>query len=77
MGDSVIVSLLSRDDPDHGSVMADFIDDCNLSFFDINYQEMVIDFRKNPTLISPVVIKDQPVEVEHQYKYLGTVIYEN
>ncbi len=56
--------------------MADFIN-CNLSFFDINDQEMVINFRKNPTLISPVVIKDQDVEVVHQYKYLGTVIYEN
>lgn len=77
MGDSVIVSLLSRDDPDHGAVMADFIDCCNLSFFDINYQEIVIDLRKNPTLICPVEIKDQAVEVVHHYKYLGTVIYEN
>lgn len=77
MGDSVIVSLLRRDDPDHGAVMADFIDCCNLSFFEINYQEIVIDLRKNPTLICPVEIKDQAVEVVHHYKYLGTVIYEN
>ncbi len=35
-----------------------------------------IDFRKNPTVISPVVINDHVVEVVHQFKYLGTVIDE-
>ncbi len=37
---------------------------------------MIIDFRKNPTDISPVVINDHVVEVVHQFKYLCTVIDE-
>lgn len=65
--DSVIVSLFNNEDPDHGSVLADFTDWCNLSFLNINVfktKEMIIDFRKNPTVISPAVIND------HQFKYL-------
>ncbi len=39
-------------------------------------KEMIIDFRKNSTVISPVVINDHVVEVVHQLKSLGTVIDE-
>ncbi len=39
-------------------------------------KEMIIDFRKNSTVISPVVINDHVVEVVHQFKSLGTVIDE-
>ncbi len=37
---------------------------------------MIIDFRNNPTDISPVVINDHVVEAVHQFKYLGNVIDE-
>ncbi len=53
------------------NVLAEFIDWSNLSFLDINLfktKEMIIDFRKNPTDISPVVINDHVVEVAHQFK---------
>lgn len=75
--DSVIVSLLSSDDPEHGPVVNDFMDWCKSSFLNINVEktkEMCIDFRRNPTVISPVVMDNQPVELVQQYKYLGTVI---
>ncbi len=75
----MIVSLLNSVDIDHGPVMTDFIDWYKLSFLDINVlktKEMIIDFRKNPMVISPVVINDHVVEVVHQLKYLGTVIDE-
>ncbi len=76
--DSVIVSLLNSEDIDHGP-LTDFIDWCKLSFLDINVlktKEMILDFRKNHMVIFPVVIKYHVVEVEHQFKYLGTVIEE-
>lgn len=75
--DSVIVSLLNNEDPDHGPVLADFTDWCNLSFLDINAlktKEMIVDFRKNPTVITPIAINGNAIEVVHQFKYLGTVI---
>ncbi len=77
--DSVIVSLLNSVDIYHGPVLTDFIDWCKLSFLDIivlKTKEMIVDFRKNPTVISPVVTNDHVVEVVHQLKYLDTVIEE-
>ncbi|KAF7705683.1 hypothetical protein HF521_020969, partial [Silurus meridionalis] len=77
--DSVIVSLLDNEDSVHGSVLVDFIDWCKLSFLDINVlktKEMIVDFRKNRTAISPVVINDHAVEIVHHFKYLGTIIDE-
>ena len=49
----------------------------NPPFLNINVaktKEMCIDFRRNPAVISPVVMDNQPVELVQQYKYLGTVI---
>ena len=37
-------------------------------------KKMIVDFRKNPTVFSPVIINDQSVEVVQEYKYLGTVL---
>lgn len=58
-------------------VVADFTDWCESSFLDINVsktKDMIIDFRKNKNVISPVFINDQAVEVVEEYKYLGTII---
>ncbi len=56
--DSVIVSFLNGDEPDHGPVVSEFT------------EKMTVDFRKNPSVSSPLVISDQAVEVLDQYKYL-------
>lgn len=74
--DSVIVSILSSDNPDHGPVVRDFTDRCE-SFLQNNVsktKEMVIDFRKKRTVTLPVVISGVNVEIVNQYKYLGTVL---
>ena len=73
--DSVIVSLLSSDDPDHGPVVKEFSDRCRSSFLNINTnktKELLFDFRKNPPDISPVSIENQAVEIVLNYEYLGT-----
>ena len=75
--DSVILSLLSSDDPDHGPVVRDFTDWCESSFSNINVsktKEMSIDFRKNRTVTTPAVIFGEKVEIVSQYKYLGTIV---
>ncbi len=77
--DSVIVSLLNSEDIDHGPVLTYCINWCKCFFLDINVlktKEMIVDFRKNSTVMSPVVINDHVVEVVHQFKSLGTVIDE-
>lgn len=75
--DSVIVSLLSHDDPVPGPVVEDFILWCKSSFLTINVhktKEMTIDFRKSRPVTVPLLISGQAVESVQQYKYLGTVI---
>ncbi len=73
--DSVIVSLLCGDDPDHGPVVGEFTDWCCSFFLDIDVsitKEMTIDIRKNPSVMSPFSVANQTVELLHNYKYLGT-----
>ncbi len=75
--DSVIVSLLNSDNPDHGPVVKEFTDWCFKSFMCINVsktKEMLIDFRKHLSVSPPLVTEDQAVELVHNYKYLGTNI---
>ncbi len=74
--DSVIVSLLSTDYPDHGPVVADFTEWCKSPFLNINVakkKEMITEFRKSPNVISPVQIDREFVELVQQYKYLGSM----
>lgn len=73
--DSVIVSLLTSNDPDHGPVVREFTDWCSSSFMSINVaktKEMLIDFRKVVPGTPSLVIEDQVVGRVHNYKYLGT-----
>ena len=75
--DSVIVSLLSNYEINHGPVVDDFSDWCKRSLLDINVsktKEMIIDFRKKSPPILPAVICSQAVDVAQQYKYLRTII---
>ena len=63
--DSVIVSLLSNQETDHGPVVEDFIEWCKRSFLEINVsktKEMSIDFRKQPPSIRPSIINGQAVD---------------
>lgn len=52
---SVIVPLLSSDDPEHAPVVGELTDWCS-------------------SVISPVIIGNQTVEMVHNYKYFGTNI---
>lgn len=60
--DSVIVSLLTDTDFDHGPVVKYFTDWFKLSVLNISVsktREMVVDFRKNPPPLSPVMIDEK------------------
>ncbi|KAK2138610.1 hypothetical protein NP493_7454g00000 [Ridgeia piscesae] len=52
---------------------------CSNNFLHMNIsktKEMCIDFRRNRTVISPMVINDEPVEQRDSFKYLGVMLDE-
>ena len=80
--DTVIVGLINKDDHETDTSMyfdeiSNFHDWCDDNFLNLNAKktkEMIIDFSKCPTDLSPVSINDEDVEIVHEYKYLGTII---
>ena len=53
---------------------------CSNNFLHLNVsktKEMCIDFRRNRTVISPIVINGEPVEQVDSFKYLGVILDEN
>ena len=52
---------------------------CSNNFLHLNVfktKEMCIDFRRNRTVISPIVINGEPVEQVDSFKYLGVILDE-
>ncbi|KAK2161792.1 hypothetical protein NP493_1559g00026 [Ridgeia piscesae] len=52
---------------------------CSNNFLHLNVsktKEMYIDFRRNRTVISPIVINGEPVEQVDSFKYLGVILDE-
>ena len=53
---------------------------CSNNFLHLNVsktKEMCIDFRRNRTVNSPIVINGEPVEQVDSFKYLGVILDEN
>ncbi|KAJ8391481.1 hypothetical protein AAFF_G00089550 [Aldrovandia affinis] len=74
--DTVLLSLLSGTEQNHGQALYNFIEWCNSALLELNVsktKEMVIDFRRKPQRTDPVVIHCEEVDVMDQYKYLGTI----
>ncbi|KAK2182508.1 hypothetical protein NP493_352g03041 [Ridgeia piscesae] len=50
---------------------------CNFLHLNVSKtKEMCIDFRRNRTVISPIVINGEPVEQVDSFKYLGVILDE-
>ena len=75
--DTAIASLLFDSEIQYKEEINDFVTWCRENFLELNVsktKELIIDFRKNKSVICPVVINGDVVEVVSNYKYLGTVI---
>jgi hypothetical protein len=77
--DDTSLSGLMRDSEEtkYREAVSELVDWCDRNFLELNVtktEEMVIDFRRKPSNIHPLVIKDEEVRIVHTYKYLGTVI---
>ncbi|KAK2189868.1 hypothetical protein NP493_95g05039 [Ridgeia piscesae] len=61
------------------SLVVRFSSWCSNNFLHLNVsktKEMCIDFRRNRTVISPIVINGEPVEQVDSFKYLGVILDE-
>ena len=37
-------------------------------------KEIIVDFRKNKSNLSPILISNEPIEIVENFKFLGTII---
>ncbi len=72
--DTVLLSLLSGSEQDHGPGLQDFVAWCDNALLELNFvktKEMVIAFRRKAS-----IIHGEDVDIVDRYKYLGS-IFEN
>ena len=76
--DTVIIGLLSNnDETSYRQEVMKFCKWCDDNYLNLNVsktKEMLVDFRKIKSVISPLNIKDENVEIVSNYKYLGNII---
>ena len=75
--DTAIQGLLSTNDVSYFEEINRFIQWCKTNFLILNVsktKEIIIDFRLNKNILSPVLMNEQVVEIVNKYKYLGLII---
>ena len=75
--DDTAIEDLSNSDSVYFEQVQNFSLWCKQNYLDLNVKktkEMLIDFRKNPTQVPPLLIGGVQVERVSEYKYLGTVV---
>lgn len=75
--DTAVISLLERDETEHGPVLHEFVDWCEASQLHLNTsktKELVFDFRHGAPSPTPTLIKGEEIEMVTEYKYLGLII---
>lgn len=71
---TAVISLLERDETEHGPVLQEFVDWCEASQLELNTsktKELVFDFRREAPSPTPTLIKGEEIEMVTEYKYLG------
>jgi hypothetical protein len=74
---AIIGKILNDDHSNYLDQVDDFVIWCDQNYLNLNVKktkEMMLDFRKNRSVMSELVIKSETVERVHDYKYLGIVI---
>uniref|UniRef100_A0A1A8LS20 Reverse transcriptase domain-containing protein n=3 Tax=Nothobranchius TaxID=28779 RepID=A0A1A8LS20_9TELE len=76
--DTVLMSLLSGSEINHGPALSDFVEWCDSNYLDLNVKktkDMIIDFRRSaPPHLGSSIIHGEVVEVVEEYRYLGSWI---
>ena len=75
--DTAIVGLIKDSELDYKQAVCKFVDDCHSDQLELNVKktkELIIDFRRKPSTIVPIEIKNKVIETVNEYKYLGLII---
>jgi hypothetical protein len=76
--DTVVLGLVKNNDDRHYLDCVEYTHTwCKLNFLDLNVsktKEIVWNFRRTPTLLTPVKIDDEEVDRVPEYKYLGVFV---
>jgi hypothetical protein len=76
--DTSLTGLLrDSDEAKYRQAVGELVDWCDRNFLELNVtktEEMIVDFRRKPGNIDPLIIKGKAVRIVSTYKYLGTVI---
>ena len=75
--DTVLAGFITDSDLNYKQAISDLVGWCDSHHLYLNTsktKEVVIDFRKNKTIVQPVQIRSEAIEHVDQYKYLGTYI---
>lgn len=75
--DTSFSGLLKTEVTSYRFAVAGLVERYNRKFLKLNVAntgKIVVDFRRNKSCISTLVIKDEEVRIVRQYKYIGTII---
>jgi hypothetical protein len=76
--DSAIVGcVLDNNEEMYREQISLFVKWCDVNFLELNVKktkEIIIDFRRKKEAVQPVIIKDQPIDIVSEYKYLGVLL---
>lgn len=75
--DTSFSGLLKTEGTSYRFAVAGLVERYNRKFLKLNVAntgKIVVDFRRNKSCISTLVIKDEEVRIVRQYKYIGTII---
>ena len=69
--------LCDSDEAVYRQAVGELVDWCDSNYLELNVtktEELIVDFRKDPGVVCPLVINGKEVRIVTTYKYLGTVI---
>ncbi|KAK3546360.1 hypothetical protein QTP70_025765 [Hemibagrus guttatus] len=73
--DTTLIGLISdRDESDYRGEMVSWCSMNNLELNSLKTVEMIVDFRKDPAPLPPVILCDSPVTSVESFRFLGTTI---
>jgi hypothetical protein len=76
--DTSLSGLITKgDEAVYRHAVEELVEWCDTNHLELNVgktEELVVDLRRSGSVIDPIIIKGQPVEVVDHYKYLGTLI---
>ena len=75
--DSSLIGVLRVDETEYFSEISSFVDWCDMNYLKVNVsktKELIFDFRIKKPDMTPLMVKNELVEIQDTYKYLGLTI---